>query len=506
LSSAQASDTGKRTRDGSPRRRGFPGKIAAAILYAAVAAPPFLFGSREPITIAAWCALLGAALVFAPIRRLQRAHLLLLGGIAILIALFGFVLHEQLSDHPWIAPFNPVWGKASEALGRPLAPSVSVVRGEPFFALGHPLANVLALILGIIVGVDLERARRAIQVMAWAGVGYAVYGILAYAFDPMNILWREKTGYFGNLTATFINRNTAACYFGSCAVVWLVLLMAAIRRKLPPGPIKWRRAAEQLLQETRKDVLLRFVMMFVCLAAMFMTSSRGGVLASLGVMALTFLVYFGPDLPRRTGFLGILLVCAVTILLLLQLFGGNVASRIDAYGLGDPGRLSTWRSTLKIIADNPWFGTGLGTFAYAFPPYRSGDISMWGRWELAHSTPLELASDLGIPLAIAVAAAWFVALVLLARVVLAGRRSTMTLPLSALAVSLIALLHSSIDFSLQIAGYSIVVFSLLGLGLSQAVLTSSRRSDASGRDAPQIELRRAGISVNTHRQESARRS
>jgi O-antigen ligase len=188
------------------------------------------------------------------------------------------------------------------------------------------------------------------------------------------------------------------------------------------------------------------------------------------------------------------LVCAATVLLLLQLFGGTVGGRIDAYGLGDPGRLSAWRSTLKIIADNPWFGTGLGTFAYAFPPYRSGDISMWGRWDIAHSTPLELASDLGIPLAVIIAVAWIAALILLARV-LFGRRSVLTLPLSALAVSMIGLLHSLIDFSLQIAGYSIVVFALLGLGLSQAVLVSGRRGDS-----PLIEPGRAGVSVNSHRQ------
>ena len=35
-------------------------------------------------------------------------------------------------------------------------------------------------------------------------------------------------------------------------------------------------------------------------------------------------------------------------------------------------------------------------------------------------------------------------------------------------VSPIALLHSSIDFSLQIAGYSIVVVALLGLGVAQS--------------------------------------
>ena len=129
-------------------------RVAAGVLYAALAFPPVLFGSREPTTLAAWCALLGLGLIVAPLRRLEYGHWLVLAGIAFVGVCFGFVLHEQLSDHPWIAPFNPVWGKASEALGKQLIPSVSVVRGEPLFALGHPLANVLALALGIIVGVD----------------------------------------------------------------------------------------------------------------------------------------------------------------------------------------------------------------------------------------------------------------------------------------------------------------------------------------------------------------
>jgi hypothetical protein len=59
----------------------------------------------------------------------------------------------------------------------------------------------------------------------------------------------------------------------------------------------------------------------------------------------------------------------------------------------------------------------------------------------------------------------------------------MIAPLSSLAVSLIALLHSSIDFSLQIAGYSIVLFALLGLGLSQAILRD-KASEPSGSSLP----------------------
>jgi O-antigen ligase len=417
---------------------------------------------------------LGAGLVFAPTQSLLKGHWLALAGVAFVALCFGFVLHEQLSDRPWVAAFNPVWAKASEVLGQQLPPSVSIVKGQPFFAVGAPLANLLALILGLIVGVYPDRARRGVRVMAWAGVGYAVYGILALVLDPSEILWREKTAYVGNLTSTFINRNTAAAYFGSCSVVWFVLLLAAIRKTLPRGTIEWKTVPGHLLAETPRDVLIRFVMLFVCLSAMFMTSSRGGVLVSLAVLILTFMIYFWRDLSRK-GIAISLLGCLATGLLLLQVLGSNIGGRIDIQGLSDAGRLSVYRSTLKIIADNPWFGTGLGTFAASFPAYRRDDISMLGFWDIAHNTHLEFASEMGIPLTLVVATAWIVAFVVLS-LGLRGRRRNVIGPLSSFAVSLIALVHSSIDFSLQIAGYSITVFALLGLGLSRAITQYSERS------------------------------
>lgn len=456
-----------------------------------------MFGSRDPVTVAAWCALLAAGLIVAPTERMQKGHVLILLGIAFIVVCWGFVLHEQLSEYPWIASFHPIWREASEALGKQLVPSVSVVRDEPFFAIGVPLANILALVLGLIIGTSSERARRGLRVMAWAGVCYAVYGIVALLFDPTEILWWEKSAYIGNLTATFINRNTAASYFGSCSVVWLLLLMSAVRQRLPRGMIEWRKVPHHLVIETQKEVLIRFVMVFVCLSAMFMTSSRGGALVSLAVMGLTFMIYFRRDLSRGAGFVGATIGCIVIGLLLLQVLGSNIGNRIDLQGLSDEGRLSAYRSTLRIIADNLWLGTGLGTFAYVFPAYRSSDISMYGRWDIAHNTHLQFASEMGVPLTVTLAVAWIVLLVVLF-LGIRGRRRHVVPPLSALAVSLIALLHSSIDFSLQVAGYSIVVFALLGLGLAQAAFIRTDPAEQKAQTAGSADQITGGpVSVNS---------
>jgi O-antigen ligase len=474
-------------------------RFASAILFIAIAGAPLPLGSRDPITVALWCLLLGLGLLLASTARLRGGHFLLLGGMGLIVACYGFVLHEQLSDHPWIATPNPIWAKTSELLGRPLTPSVSIVRGEPFYALGAPLSCVLALILGLVVGADSNHARRALLVMGWSGVAYAIYGIWSLFFDPTTFLWREKAGDAGVLTATFVNRNTAAAYFGSCAVVWLTMLMAEIRGRLPAGQIVWTKVVQHIASKApeEKRLVIRFCMFFVCLAAMFMTGSRGGVISSLFAMVVAFVLFFRRDIPRVIGLLIAVVGAGTMALALLQFLGGNVETRIDAGGLVDQGRLEAYRSTLRIIADYPWFGSGLGTFAWVFPAYRSGNISIVGVWDIAHSTPLELAVEVGIPLTLVIVAGWIVAILVLIKGTSRSRRETVV-PLAALAVSLIALLHSSIDFSLQVSGYAIVIFALLGVGLADSFNVASsthRRRQRHRSESVDTEIQERGLSV-----------
>lgn len=415
---------------------------------------------------------------------------MVLAGIGVIIAAYGFVLHEQLSDTPWIATPHPIWAQASEALGVPITPSVSIVRGEPFYALGAPLACLLALILGLLVATNRDNARYTLHVMAWSGAAYAIYGIFSLLLDPTTLLWREKTAYVGSLTATFINRNTAATYFGSCSVVWLLLLLQRIRERLPKGPIVWKKVPAQIVTDTHRDILVRFALFFVCLAAMFMTGSRAGVLVSLLLMTTAFVVFFRHDLPRGKNLVVAIVGAGCIALVLLQFMGGNVSARFDVQGLADEGRIAAYRSTLRMIADRPWFGTGLGTFAWAFPPYRSAAISMYGVWDRAHSTPLELAAEMGIPLMAVVTMGWLVALGILVHGVRSGRRRAV-IPLAALVMSLIALLHSAVDFSLQIPGYAIVVFALLGIGLAESL---------QGHEAvPSLRKMKVGMSLGSKR-------
>jgi O-antigen ligase len=464
----------KSTREINAGAHAAPNRIASYIFFFVLAAAPFPFGSSNPPAIAFWCGTLALALVFASPRDLKALHAALLGGIALLIVAYVVVLHEQLSEAPWFAKPDPIWARASQLLDTPLKGVASVVRGEPFYALGAPLAFLLALTLGIVIGTDRLRSRQTVQVIAWSGVAYAIYGILSLFFEPNMLLWREKTAYLGNLTGTFINRNTAAAYFGSCSLVWLLLLLMRIRDRLPKGPIAWKKVPERVLTDPPRDMLVRFGMFFICLVAMFMTNSRAGVTVSIVAMVSVFVLFFRRDLPGWRNLAVALAAATAFGLILLELIGGNVSYRFDVQGLADAGRMEAYRSTWRIIMDHPWFGTGLGTFAAIFPIYRSDNISMYGVWDIAHSTPLEFAAELGLPLTALVGVAWLIALFVLVRAV-QGRRRRAMVPMAALMVCAIALSHSLIDFSLQIAGYAIVVFGLLGVGLAQSVRDEADR-------------------------------
>lgn len=442
-------------------------RVSSTILFITVAVAPFPFGSTDSTAIALWCIVLGLSIIVASPRGIHAQHFPLFALAAVVVFAYAFVLHEQLADHPWIAKPYPLWSEAAAVLQTPIAPTASIARHQPFFSLGAPLANMLALMCSFIVCTDRKYARRLVLVIAWSGVAYAVYGLAAYLIDPTYILGREKIAHRFVLTSTFLNRNTAAAYFGSCAVLWLLLLTENLRRHLSPDRMSWKNMWRLVLEGAPRSVILSFAMLDICLAAMLMTNSRAGIVLSLMALVIGFTAFIHRDIAGRGGIVVTLSIGAVVALLILQFLGGNVSGRFDLQGLSDEGRIATYLSTFKMIAAHPWFGTGLGTFMWAFPAYRSADISMWGVWDRAHSTPLELASDVGLPMTGLIVFAWLIVLGVLVHGI-RHRRRDLIVPVGAFSVAILSLAHSTIDFPLQIPGYAIVVFALVGAGLAQS--------------------------------------
>jgi len=442
---------------------------SCSLFYLVVALAPLPLGSTEPAMIAIWCVVLGATVILASVLEIRPAQLVFVGLAAVLALMYAVVLHEQLSVHPWFASPHPIWKETAERLQIPIEPSVSVARNQPLFAIGAPLAALLSFLSGLLVGANRGRARQLLHVIAWSGVAYAIYGVAFTLVDPATGIFRVSPI---PLTSTFVNRNTAAVYFGACSTIWLLLVCEQI---LGDRKMTWTNHRQLWLAQ----FVLLLTMMVVCLLATFMTVSRAGVSVTLLGFVVAVVGFFYRDLVGRRGVLIAVGAGCGLALLTLYFLAGNVVARFVKDGLTDHTRLSLYGSTIRMIADHPWFGTGLGTFASAFPAYRGDELSMYGIYDQAHSTLLELAAEAGLPLTSIVVIGWMIAFGVLAHG-LRTRRRDRIIPAAALSVGLLAALHSLVDFSLQTPGVAIVVFGLLGAGIAQSLLRSDTYAVSKG--------------------------
>jgi len=125
-----------------------------------------------------------------------------------------------------------------------------------------------------------------------------------------------------------------------------------------------------------------------------------------------------------------------------------------------------------VIADQPWLGIGPGMYKWRFRPYQPGPVSLW--YDHAHNDYLQVAAEWGVPLALAFWAIviWF--FLASARLFLAERRDSWLqgMALGCAGALLSILLHSLVDFNLQIPT-NLMLFCMV-LGLSSTLSGAKR--------------------------------
>ena len=192
-----------------------------------------------------------------------------------------------------------------------------------------------------------------------------------------------------------------------------------------------------------------------------------------GVMALFFLM-MRERLKTREQLRRALLVGVAVAIVIGLLAGGQMIRKISSFEQADTAnRLIIWRTAAKAIGDSPWWGWGLGSFADIYAVYQPKEIVQPN--DKAHSTPIETVVELGIPGAVASLAGGADPLGHLP----AGRLAPPTSPPLSAGSRLcglgIAILHSIVDFSLQIPAIGFVVSAFLGHGLGADIFAGRRR-------------------------------
>jgi O-Antigen ligase len=440
--------------------------IGPILVCVVVVLAPLPFGSAEPFWGGVWCALLGIALLVAapPINDLrQRAAILL---ILAAVATWCLVVVLQYSPAGSIFPSGPGWDEAGHVVA--VTPRMAAYGQVPIGAVVPALALVLALLAGFVFGSDPTFTPRIYRWVANAGLVYAAYGIFAELTNPTMLLWRQKTSYLDSVTGTFVNHNTAATFFGSIAIIWYLRSLREIRRRF--DLTRWSDPG-YLVRKIRnlESINVRYMLAFlVLLATTFMTRSRAGSLLTMGVLGVVTMLYFSHMIKSARGVLIGVIALLVLGALAIDLAGGQLKNEITTRGLYDVTRADAWLSEIKIVRDYPWLGTGFGTFSGVFPAYRAANGGVWGVFDRAHSTPMELLVEMGIPFSVFVFVLWVVMLWFLLRASMHRSGSRLHV-IAGTGILMLGTLHSSVDFSLQIPGFSIVCCSLAGASLAQAL-------------------------------------
>lgn len=444
-------------------------RLSQLLAIAVFVLAPLPFGSVEGPWILLWIVALATSLTLADFSGLQRAHIRLLLTTVALLA--GLLLVVTLQLWPQTGAGDHIWAKAGTLLGQSLDPRASTSTSQPMFALGPALMFILAFLRAIILGTEPGAHRTALRAISITAIVYIFYSGLMLASGSTMLLWREKEGHLYNLTGTFTNRNTAATYFGSILLIWALQTQARARAHLS-GASTYADVVRQLATSPAKLILSAGATL-ICLGALAGTGSRAGMIFSLLALGVAMLLYRPPAARRRATPLPMWIAAGLGIILMLELWGGMFATRIEMQGLSDAGRFQTYLATLQIIREHPILGIGLGNFEIFFPSIRPETMGSAGIWNRAHSTPLELAAELGLPFFFCLALVscfWFISLWRFARLY---RRQEIIV---GLAVGILGLLHSLFDFSLQIPGYAMTFAALVGIGLSRGYIVEARQS------------------------------
>lgn len=444
---------------------------------------PLPFGSNRP-----WASdllgvlsglLLLAALIANPVAvavpgKPPRARLLFAAGGFALIVLWSFVQTLSITPESW---HHPIWAETGRFLGNDRR-AISLSPDLFFETLVRFLIPPAFFILAFEAGRARENAKLIVKILAYAGVAYAFYGLVAQASGGEAILWYKKWAYQGFLTSTFVNKNSYAAYAGLgllCAIVFVRDRLNHVRVK--DGVLARHAGFVAFLAALELRDYIVFLSPAFLLAALALTGSRAGVASSLFGVAILFLcmaVFDRWSLRRWAVFVSAVLFAFAFFAVL----GGDALFlRLEGGRLGEDSatRLAAYQLTRQAIADNPWFGFGLGSFDHAFRLYRDSSLPLW--FHHAHNDYLEMAMDLGLP----AAAVLFISIMLMVGCCFEGvlrRKRDAIYPALGVAASALIGAHVLVDFSLHIPAIAASYACLLGVGVAQSFSSRGEKKPA----------------------------
>lgn len=374
-----------------------------------------------------------------------------------------------------LAPLPPSWVESLSPHSAQLQASSEFLTGprETMTLSVEPHATQVALLksLGytaiffLVLALVNNRARvlNAARILVYVAVVHSVYAVLMHLSSISDEHFGTMINHGGDASGTFANRNHFAGYLEMISAIGIGLLIAGLSDKRAES---WKAFFRELVAWVLSPKMVLRLSLCILVIALTTTHSRMGNTAFFSSLMIAGVL--GILLSRRATRNTVLLLTSLVILDLVIVgswFGvEKLARRLEATTVEDVReREDPAAYSIALIKEYPVFGAGAGTFYVAFPKYRPEKVVAF--FDHAHNDYAQIASENGI-LGLALLGG-VVLLSLIASLrgqwvrsdpLMRGMAFASTMGITAL------LIHSWVDFNLQIPANAALFMVILALG------------------------------------------
>lgn len=413
--------------------------------------------------VAAWVALWALQAASLPATAIRARFALLV--------LAAFLLEQLLHVVPlppsWVAILSPESARIQH-----LSDVLGTVRSTMTLSI-EPQASLAALLKGLAyAGVFLlvlllvdrrERVLLLVRVLVCEAVALSIYAVLMHLGGVRDVYFGAELNHGLQASGTYVNRNHFAGYLEMMLALGVGLLMAGLSERRAEG---WKRLLAHSLDWILSPRMVLRLALCILVIALTTTHSRmgnGAFFASLLIAGIT-----GISLSRRATRNTVILLASLVVIDLVIVgswFGvEKVAQRLEETSLGQVrDREEPAFHAMPLIRDFAAFGSGPGTFYVAFPRYRPETVDAF--FSAAHNDYVQFAAESGAA-GLALLAAFVVMSLAAALRAQWVRRDPLMRGISFAAIMGVTsiLIHSWVDFNLQIPANASYFMVLLALG------------------------------------------
>lgn len=367
----------------------------------------------------------------------------------------------------WVGLLSPESARV-HALARiaGVAPGWITLSIEPHaskVALVKTLAYVAIFFLFLAVVNNRSRVLAAARALVFAAVLHAVYAVLMHLSGVSNEHFGTLIMHGGSASGFYANRNHFAGLLEMTLALGIGLLMAGLAER---EAVSWKEFFRHLAEWILSPGMLLRLSLCILVIALTTTHSRMGNTAFFASLMIAGVM--GIALSRHATRNTVVLLASLVILDLAIVgswFGvEKLAARLEATTMQDvQEREDPAAYAVDLVREYPVFGAGPGTFYVAFPKYRPEKVT--SHFDYAHNDFIQVASETGLTglfllglivafsLSAAIRAQWI-------------RRDPLMRGMSFACIMGVTslLIHSWVDFNLQIPANAVYFMVLLALG------------------------------------------